>query len=112
MFRSGLVTRPLSSALDTACPWVPHVLQQRSRRQRGMIGAALVQPHLHGVQLVLHRGAVPLLLLLLLLLLLRWRLVRGRPVVEAGRGDGTQAELRQVAHPLGMRHGERLSNES
>ena len=82
------------------------MLQQRPRRQRRMVGAALVQPHLHGVQLVLHRGAVPrpLLLLavplLLLLLLLRLRLVvvllllevrrgRGRPVVEAGRGDGT-----------------------
>ena len=92
-----------------------------------MVGAALVQPHLHGVQLVLHRGAVPrpllllavpLLLLLLLLrlvvvlLLLEMRRGRGRPVVEAGRGDGTQAELRQVAHPLGMRHSERLSNES
>ena len=82
------------------------MLQQRPRRQRRMVGAALVQPHLHGVQLVLHRGAVPrpLLLLaapLLLLLLLLLRLVvvvvllllevrrgRGRPVVEAGRGDG------------------------
>ena len=80
------------------------MLQQRPRRQRRMVGAALVQPHLHGVQLVLHRGAVPRPLLLLaaplLLLLLLLRLVvvvllllllrrgRGRPVVEAGRGDG------------------------
>ena len=80
------------------------MLQQRPRRQRRMVGAALVQPHLHGVQLVLHRGAVPrpllllaapLLLLLLLLrlvgvvvLLLEVRRGRGRPVVEAGRGDG------------------------
>ena len=80
------------------------MLQQRPRRQRCMVGAALVQPHLHGVQLVLHRGAVPRPLLLLavplLLLLLLLRLVvvvllllllrrgRGRPVVEAGRGDG------------------------
>ena len=79
------------------------MLQQRPRRQRRMVGAALVQPHLHGVQLVLHRGAVPrpllllavpLLLLLLrrlvvvLLLLLLLRRGRGRPVVEAGRGDG------------------------
>ena len=80
------------------------MLQQRPRRQRRMVGAALVQPHLHGVQLVLHRGAVPRPLLLLavplLLLLLLRRLVvvvvllvllrrgRGRPVVEAGRGDG------------------------
>jgi hypothetical protein len=30
-------------------------------------------------------------------------------VVEAGSGDRTQAELRQIAHPLGVRHGERLS---
>ena len=82
------------------------MLQQRPRRQRRMVGAALIQPHLHGVQLVLHRGAVPRPLLLLavplLLLLLLLRLVvvvllllllllrrgRGRPVVEAGRGDG------------------------
>ena len=82
-----------------------------------MVGAALVQPHLHSVQLVLHRGAVLLLLLLLLprrpmlllLLLLLLRRGRGRSVVEAGSGDRTQAELRQIAHPLGVRHGERLS---
>ena len=79
-----------------------------------MVGAALVQPHLHSVQLVLHRGAVLLLLLLprrpmlLLLLLLLLRRGRGRSVVEAGSGDRTQAELRQIAHPLGVRHGERL----
>ena len=80
------------------------MLQQRPRRQRRMVGAALVQPHLHGVQLVLHRGAVPRPLLLLaapllrllllrlvvvvVLLLLEVRRGRGRPVVEAGRGDG------------------------
>ena len=92
-----------------------------------MVGAALVQPPLHGVQLVLHRGAVPLrrgvllwlrrpVLLLrtapLVLRVLRVLLRRGRgwPVVEAGRGDCTQAELREIAHALGVRRCERLRN--
>ena len=35
---------------------------------------------------------------------------RGWPVVEAGRGDCTQAELREIAHALGVRRCERLRN--
>ena len=114
--------------LDTACRWVPHVFDQRARRERGVVGAALVQPPLHRVQLVLHRGAVPLRWVVLLWLrrpvlllrtaplvlrvlrVLRVLLRRGRgwPVVEAGRGDGAQAELGEIAHALGVRRGERL----
>ena len=97
--------------LDTACRWVPHVFDQRARRERGVVGAALVQPPLHRVQLVLHRGAVPLrwgVLLWLRRPVLLLRRGRGWPVVEAGRGDGAQAELGEIAHALGVRRGERL----
>ena len=106
------------------------MFHQRARRERGVVGAALVQPPLHGVQLVLHRGAVPLRrgvllwlrrpvlllrtapLVLRVLRVLRVLLRRGRgwPVVEAGRGDCTQAELREIAHALGVRRCERLRN--
>ena len=101
------------------------MFDQRARRERGVVGAALVQPPLHRVQLVLHRGAVPLRWVVLLWLrrpvlllrtaprvlrVLRALLRRGRgwPVVEAGGGDGAQAELGEIAHALGVRRGERL----